>query len=639
MSSIGRASGNLKAAHAHWEQARHASKKGDWQSALNGFKKAHQLVPSDVLYAINLARAHRELTQLDEAVELLRGVLAKDPEQALARSLLGECLAQQGDSAAAAACLLEQLPQQLHNLDYLEGLSLTLFNARRYPECIQVCLQALGVRVDHAQSHYLLGVSLNELGNKQQAIECFKTALALDYENGTGTLHSLIALTERELCQWDEAQQHLESLRAYLRDLPSDAVAWVSVFALATLDPDPQMTLVGAKACSRFIARHAKPLPARDTPVGQGGKLRIGFVSADFHQHATSILMAELVELMDKERFEVTLYSHGPIDNDDMHARIRRAADHFVDLRLVGDALAARRIREDQIDILIDVKGHTSGSRLAIFAYRPAPIQVTWLAFPGTTGATYIDYFIGDAIASPASEAQHYTEKLALMPQCYQPNDRRRALPGVTSRSEHGLPDGALVLCGFNQPFKLSGEVFDSWCRILQSVPRAVLWLLAWNDSMADAVRSEASRRGIDPSRLVFAPKVSFEQHISRFALADVFLDSWPCNGHTTVSDALWAGVPVVTYRGRTFASRVAASLLHNVGMPDMVCESVSEYEQAVLRLCHGPQLRASLRDKLVAARSTAPLFDSVQYAQQFGALLERMADRHRSGLAPDHLT
>lgn len=322
-----------------------------------------------------------------------------------------------------------------------------------------------------------------------------------------------------------------------------------------------------------------------------------------------------------------------------MRRRIKAVATQFLEVGNMSDAQVARKIREDEIDVLIDLKGHTINGRLGIFAYRPAPVQATYLGFPGTSGATYIDYMVGDAIVSPLSEAQHYTEKLALLPHCYQPNDRKRPLPQPDSRAAHGLPEDALVLCAFNQPFKLSPEVFDVWCDLLRQTPNSVLWLLNWLGHGDDILRQEVVKRGVDPQRLVFARKVHISEHISRFALADIYLDSWPCNGHTTASDALWAGVPVVTYAGHSFAQRVASSLLHNVGMPDLICHDVEAYKAKVLELASDTPRRQALRARLHRARDEAPLFDSDSYARDFGELLWRMAERQAQGLPPEHLT
>jgi len=246
---------------------------------------------------------------------------------------------------------------------------------------------------------------------------------------------------------------------------------------------------------------------------------------------------------------------------------------------------------------------------------------------------------IGDAEVSPLSEAAFYTEKLALLPNCYQPNDRKRPLPQADQRAAHGLPEDALVLSGFNQPFKLSPEVFDVWCDLLHKLPSAVLWLLEWNDTSPDALRLEAQKRGIDPQRLVFAKKVHISEHISRFALADIYLDAWPCNGHTTASDALWAGVPVITNAGHSFAQRVASSLLHNVGQPELICHGIEAYKNKVLELAADKAMREAIRAQLQQARDHAPLFDSDRYAKDFSDLLWRMAERDAQGLPPDHLT
>ena len=409
------------------------------------------------------------------------------------------------------------------------------------------------------------------------------------------------------------------------------------MFANVTLTDDPAEHLRVASSCTRFTTHRIKPFPARPRrPLGP--RLRLGFLSSDFHMHATAVLMAEVFEKLDRERFEITLYSHGPEDGSPMRARLRRTADHFEQVEALSDLEVAQRIRASEIDVLVEMKGHTLNTRIAILAHRPAPVQVSYLGFPGTTGADFIDYFIGDDIVSPLAHAHHYSEKLALMPRCYQPNDRQRPLPRPTTRTEVGLPETGLVLCGINQPFKLSPEVFDVWCGFLRHIPDAVLWLLQWNDHAPAQLRAEAAARGIDPQRLVFAPKVPLADHISRLAMADLFIDTWPCNGHTTASDALWAGLPVVTCAGAAFPSRVAASLLAAVGLPELACDTVAGYERLVLDLAADTPRRLALRAHLVAARATAPLFDSDGYTRDFGNLLWQMAERRARGLAPDHL-
>jgi predicted O-linked N-acetylglucosamine transferase (SPINDLY family) len=628
----------LKQAHQHWEQGLALSKKGEWKSAIKAFDKACKANPADTLFRLNLARAYLRANQAEQAMEQTQCILSQEPRNMLAKQFLGECLTHVGRHSEAASVMLDMPPDAQPTAEYMQILGNTLFSAQRFHEAIKVLFDALALDVTHAMSHYRLGLSFNGVGMKLEAIECLTTALALDLYGGNLACHSLLAFMRRELCQWDESEVELSETCRLLDDVQPDTVQWSSVFAIVTLTGDVQRQLRAAQACANFYAHGVKPLPklpARPLPQ----RLRVGMVSCDFHHHATTILMAELLEKMDKTRFELFLYSHGPDDGSVMRQRIKSVADRFTEVGRISDQQAAQQIRDDQIDILIDLKGHTVNGRLGIFAYRPAPVQVSYLGFPGTSGARYIDYMIGDAEVSPLSEAAFYTEKLALLPNCYQPNDRKRPLPQADQRAAHGLPEDALVLSGFNQPFKLSPEVFDVWCDLLHKLPSAVLWLLEWNDTSPDALRLEAQKRGIDPQRLVFAKKVHISEHISRFALADIYLDAWPCNGHTTASDALWAGVPVITNAGHSFAQRVASSLLHNVGQPELICHGIEAYKNKVLELAADKAMREAIRAQLQQARDHAPLFDSDRYAKDFSDLLWRMAERDAQGLPPDHLT
>lgn len=614
------------------------AKAGAWEQAAQAFEKACQLHPSDTVYLLNLARAQMKTGAIDLALRASMEVLEMDPANHIAREMAIKCLKLQNRYAECAA-LLQQMPVDgSQSAEHFQDLGEALFNANQHEAAIKALFRGLSLNMDHALSHYRMGLSFNSLGLKLEATECLRTALTLGLGPGNLAAQSLVTFIEHELCRWQHAQSDLAALHQLVANLPDDAGSWASVFAQVTLTSDAQDQLRVARSCARYMARDVQPLePVMLQPLPS--RLRVGFVSADFHQHATAVLMAEVFEKMDRHRFEITLYSHGPEDGSPMRERLKRSAEHFVDVAKVSDSEVARKIRQDNIDVLVDLKGHTRDSRLGLFAYRAAPVQVSFLGFPGTTGADYIDYFIGDAIVSPLDHAQYYSEKLALMPRCYQPNDRQRPKPQPCTREQAGLPDQALVLCGFNQPFKLSPELFDVWCRLLHQLPHAVLWLLRWNDQAPTALRGEAAARGIDPDRLIFAPKVGMQQHISRLALADVFLDTWPCNAHTTASDALWAGVPVVTRMGESFASRVAASLLNAVNLPSLITTTTGNYEAKVLELARDAQLRQQLREHLVQARETAVLFDSDRYVRDFGNLLWRMAERHAQGLPVEHLS
>jgi len=629
-----------RSAQRDWEEGVVHAKAGDWARAETAFHRASQRNPRDHLFLLNLARAQMKNGAHDKALASAQKALALRPDDAIARMIAADCLSAQHRYAEAASCLQQQPEQTPRGAEYWQNLGEALFNAGQHQAAIAALFEALSRNVDHALSHYRLGLSFNSLGMKTEATECFRTALVLGLGSGDLAAQGLLAFVERELCRWQNAQADVAALQRSATALPDDAASWASVFAQVTLTDDPLTQLRVARSCWRFQVRRVEPLPPL-APRPLPARLRVGFVSADFHQHATAVLMAEVFEKLDRSRFEITLYSHGPEDGSPMRERLRRGADRFADVARRSDLEVAQQVRHDGIDVLVDLKGHTRDGRLPIFAHRAAPVQASFLGFPGTTGAASadgIDYFIGDAIVSPLEHAAHYSEKLALMPGCYQPNDRQRPLPGPYSRAQAGLPEDALVLCGFNQPFKLSPEVFDSWCRLLHRLPGAVLWLLQWNEHAPGQLRAEAAARGIDPQRLVFAPKIGLREHLSRLALADLFIDTWPCNGHTTASDALWAGVPVVTYEGETFASRVAASLLAAVGLPQLACPSIADYEARILALAADAPARAALRAHLVAARDTAPLFDSDTWTRDFGRLLWAMAERWSQGLPPDHL-
>ena len=321
-----------------------------------------------------------------------------------------------------------------------------------------------------------------------------------------------------------------------------------------------------------------------------------------------------------------------------MRRRLEAATERFVDLHGLDDETAARRIRDDGVDILIDLKGYTFDHRIGIVARRPAPVQVSWLGYPSTTGHEALDYFIGDPVVTPPGSEHQYTEKLALMPNCYQPNDRKRTIEAAPTRADCGLPEDAFVFCCFNVPQKITPRVFDVWCELLRRLPAAVLWLLEPSVAARDNLRREASARGVSPGRLVFAPRMPLPRHLARVGLADLFLDTLPCNAHTTASDALWAGVPVLTCAGEHFTSRVAASLLHAVGLPELVTADLDGYATAALSLAEDPTKLRAIRARLAAARLDAPLFDSARFARDLEALYARMAARCQAGLPPAHL-
>lgn len=617
-----------------WLAGQKLARQGRWHDAAGEFRRAARLDPRDALYGVNLADALLKTGRSAEALAAAEAASLADPQSALALALRVNALVTMHRHEEVVR-LIESAPASLVDPDLLTVLGSARAHLCQPVEAVNAYLQALVATPAVGPLHYRLGLAFNDLGMKSEAAECFRTGLLLGLGSLEAGVRDLLAFYEREICDWRGGDTQVQALCESIARLPDDAAVQNTPFAHVTLLDDPALQLKAARACARYYS--AMPRLEPRNPVRRE-RLRIGYVSADFHRHATSYLMAQVLERHDRSRFEVFVYSHGRSDGSAMRQRIEGAAEHFADLQASSIADMAHRIRDDEIDILVDLKGYTQHSRPPLFAMRAAPVQVSYLGFPGTTGADYIDYVIGDPVVTPLEHAPFYSEKIAQLPGCYQCNDGTRPIPRPPSRSSQGLPEDGFVFCAFNQPYKISPEVFDVWCRLLNAVPGSVLWLLAWNKDAPIALRREAQARGVEPSRIIFAPSVPQSEHLDRIGCADIFLDTWPCNAHTTASDALWAGLPVLTLSGRTFASRVAGSLMHAVGLPELVCDDVAGYEGLARELASDrgrlEQLRARVRD----ARHTSSLFDGTVTARGLELVFERMWERALSGQSPEHL-
>jgi predicted O-linked N-acetylglucosamine transferase (SPINDLY family) len=368
-------------------------------------------------------------------------------------------------------------------------------------------------------------------------------------------------------------------------------------------------------------------------------KIRLGYFSADFHNHATTYLMAELVEKHDRNKFEVLAFSFGPDHKDEMRQRMSFAFDRFIDVESRSDIEIAQLSRSLGIDLAFDLKGYTRDSRPGIFAARAAPVQVSYLGYPGTTGSAFMDYLVADSTLIPESSRWFYSEKIIYLPRSYQPNDSRRAISMKRQvREEAGLPAAGFVYCCFNNTFKILPSVFDIWMRVLDSVNGSVLWLIADSAEASDRLRGEAVGRGVSADRLVFAERLPLPEHLARHQLADLFLDTFPCNAHTTASDALWAGLPVLTCPGETFASRVAASLLNAVDMPELIAASQQEYEDLAINLATQPERLAAIRNKLACQKPSSALFNTELYVNRFEAACSAIHERYQAGLPCEHI-
>ncbi len=477
---------------------------------------------------------------------------------------------------------------------------------------------AVAVNPDHTEALNNRGASLYRLSRYEEALACHERVLTIDPDDP----HAFGGAADCALtiCDWTRTARFGAELPGRI----ASQAPIVAPFRLLGYSGDPALQRRGAELYVRRNVQGVATLgPARR--IG-AERIRIGYLSAQFMAHAGASLIAELIEVHDRSRFEPIGFALCPDDDSDLRRRLATAFDAFHDLCPMNDGQAAEFVRDLEVDILVDLTGHSRGARLGILARRPAPVQVSWLGHAGTMGAPFIDYVIADPVIVPTGDETHFVEKIAWLPDCYLVTDTTRRVPAeVPSRSAAGLPDAAFVFCCFNNNYKITAPVFDRWMRLLGAIDGSVLWLLRDNDAAERNLQREAAARGIDPARLIFAPRVSAELHLARHALADLFLDTLPFNAHVTASDALWAGLPVLTCRGEAFAGRVAASLLQAAGLPEMVAPDLDAYQGLALRLARSPAELGRLRRHLHDARCACPLFDTTRFRRHLEAAYQTM--------------
>jgi predicted O-linked N-acetylglucosamine transferase (SPINDLY family) len=602
-----------------------------WEHAIEAFEQAVARSPSDSVYWLNLAHARMRCGQYDQGAEEARRGASLAPESELALAIAAECLNAANRHAETLALIAGRDLDRIkdHHVHFQLGQAFQLQS--RFKEAVDRYLAALSRKPDHMAAHVQLGNSFQRLKMHEEARECFRTAIAVGGD--AVQLTSGMAYEDLHACRWDHLQEDLPELMRLMQS----GSGYPQPFQLLAQPSTREQQLGAARRFAQHLFSHLLPLPAQKTrrPCG---RIRLGYFSSDLHEHATAYLITQVLERHDRARFEVTAYSYGVDDASAMRQRIRGAVDHFVDLQEVSDRAAAERIRADGIDILLDLKGYTLGARNGVLALRPSPIQINYLGYPGTLGAPFYDYIIGDPIVTPLQHEAQYAEKIAQMPVCYQPNDRSRAIGPRPTRSECKLPEQGFVFCSFNSPYKITAEMFDIWCRLLQQVEGSVLWLYQTNPQAQRNLTREAARRGVDASRVIWGEQLAQTQHLGRLQVADLMLDTRPVCAHTTASDALWAGVPVVTCPGDTFVSSVAASVLKAAELPDLVAGNLADYESIALALARDPRRLATVKERLASRRNHCALFDSARYARDLEALFERMFERHLHGRPPDHL-
>jgi protein O-GlcNAc transferase len=630
---------NQPRAHTNLGQALH--RKGDLTAAAACFSEAIRLKPDYAIPHNNLGAVLHEQGKYAAAVVALRRALALHPNYPEAHCNLGNALRAQGDPKAIA-CYQEAVRLRP---DYLKGhcyLGIALAAQGRTDEAILSLQTALRLQPDHVEALEQLGHVMLQQARWEAAQPVFERLLAFQPDHAEA-FACLVRIREL-LCDWRTRPADFDRLR---RDAEQRLAAGrrpaLTPFNTMTLPWPPALHLAIARSFSEDLLRQLGELPETlhfTYPRSRPARLRIGYLAGTFHDHALMHLMQGLFGLHDRRAFEIFAYSYGPDDNSSYRQRVRRDCDHFHDLAGVSSADSARRIHDDGIHLLVDLMGHTGGAREDIVALRPAPIQINYIGFAGSMGAPFLDYLIGDRIVTPPERAEDFSERLILMPHCYLVNDREQEIAtGPLRRAECGLPESAVVFASFNNSYKFEPHLFGIWMRILEQVPNSVLWLYSSGATMEGNLRREAEARGIAAERLVFAPHRPKSEHLARLRLADLFLDTHYVNAHTGASDALWAGLPVLTWPGETFASRVAASLLANVGLPELIAANEEAYERQAVELAGDPGELRRLRERLAAQRTTWPLFDTARFTRNLERAYRTVWDIYEAGEPPRLIT
>jgi predicted O-linked N-acetylglucosamine transferase (SPINDLY family) len=604
---------------------RHAEAEPYLQAAL-------QVNPSSDATLHNYGLVLKALGRPDEALLRFTDALAVNPGNAETWNSRGTVLNDLRDHKAAIADFDNALSRNPAYPAAIFNKSRSLTELRRYDEALATCDQALAIKPDLAEAWFGRGFLLHQLRRHEEAADAYANALRIDpkipFIKGALLHQKMLA------CDWSGIDRLIAMIDGDIAvgRLSAEPFGWQGI---ATSDRSLQRCAQLYNA-ARFPAARGNSAPAR---TGAGGKIRIGYLSGEFREQATSLLLVGVLEQHDSGRFEVYAIDNGWDDLSATRRRIDRAVHRMIPIRELNDRDALAAIRESRIDILINLNGYFGDGRMRLFAQRAAPVQVNYLGFPGTLGASYIDYIIADPTVLPATSRGFFDEKVVTLPNCYQANDRNRDIAAqILTRAECGLPTTGVVFCCFNNAYKITPEMFSCWMRILSRVEDSVLWLLEDTAAASANLRREAAARGVDGSRIIFAGRLPAAEHLARHRCADLFLDTLPYNAHTTASDALWAGLPLVTCLGQTFAGRVAASLLKNVKLPELITTTLEDYERLAIELATVPERRVAIVQRLEANRLTTPLFDTGLFTRHLEAAYVAMFERHQAGLAPDHI-
>jgi predicted O-linked N-acetylglucosamine transferase (SPINDLY family) len=612
---------------------------GDLAAAENSLRASLKLRPNSAEAHAALASVLRALGRLDDAEAELRAALVLQPRKAAFHFNLGNVLGDAGRYRDAEASFRAAIALEPANPTARANLGLLLADLGRLGEAqaiAQETLARIGPINDAtpAIARDVADVAAGVLGRAGQSGAAARVYRATGgYRRSPARLLGAYSAARRA-CDWDFSA----TIEATLRNVGADF--WQaepgSPFALLMMaNASAEQQLVCARSYSAQFRAMPAVTPARRT--GPDGRLRIGYLSGDFCDHAITHLVAGTIEAHDRSRFEIIAYDYTPGGDDAYRDRIKGAFDAFVTIHELSNRHAAERIADDGCDVVIDLKGWTAGTRGTLLAARPAHVQVQWLGYPGTLGAPWIDYVVADGVLVEPGEEHLFAEKIMRLPGTYQCTDNRRPLTPPRPRADYGLPEDGFVFCSFNQPFKIIPELFDVWMRLLKAVDGSVLWLMERNADATSALQRRAVEQGVDAGRIVFAPWMNNADHLARIAAADLALDCYPYGSHTTASDALWAGVPLVALKGPSFVSRVSASILEAAGFGDLTATSLDQYFDLACGLACDAAAMQGLKARVAQCRTSA-LFDTAGFTRGLEAALATAVARHRDGLPPDHI-
>ena len=598
------------------------------EESIEAYKKALAIKPDYAEAYNNIGNAYKNQDKPKESIEAYKKALAIKPDNAGAHINMGTVLQEQNKLEEAIEAYNKALSIKSDYAEAYYNIGIALQDQGKLEEAIEAYNKAIAIKPDHAGAYNNMGNAFKDQGKLEESIEAYNKAIAIkpDHEAArTGNLHQ-----KALICDWDSIAKDVNLIPEL-----GTSKKHVSPFALLPLEDAPDRHLTRSKIYAKANYSQ-KTLPPKDRPSKIPKRIRVGYFSTDFREHPVAYLIAKVLEQHNRDQFEVFGYSLHGSSSDVMRQRLAKSFDCFTDVQYMSDKDISLRVRQDKIDIAIDLNGYTQNSRTGIFAYRVAPIQINYLGYPGTLGADFMDYIVADRFLIPVENQKYFNEKPLYLPNTYMPNDDSRGLSQkLMNRSDMGLPDDAFVFCCFNNNYKISPTEFDIWMRLLTKVENSVLWLRESNQFSIVNMKSEAQKRKVDPMRLVFADKVPMDEHLARQRLADLFVDTFAFNAHTTAAEALWTGLPVVTKVGLGFAARVAGSLLNAVGLPELVTETEQDYEALILKLATHPTKLAEIKEKLAINRLTQPLFNTELYTKHLENGYQKAYQNYFQGKLP----